>query len=111
VLLKFLVVGVKVPELVRKNVGVWDEVKVALTEFLLHTDHVVAQAVLPRNLIALWKVVNLLVLIQALVEVALAGRGAPEDVPLMRLRVRETVALEDRSKEFVIESQHLVEEL
>ena len=29
----------------------------------------------------------------------------------MRLRVRETVALEDGSKEFVVESEHLVEEL
>jgi hypothetical protein len=56
-------------------------------------------------------VVNLLVLIKTLVEVALAGRGAPEDVPLMRLCMRETVALEDGPKEFVVESQHLVEEL
>jgi hypothetical protein len=48
--------------------------------------------------------VNLLVLVQALVEIALAARGTPEDVPLMRLRVRETVALEDGSKEFVVES-------
>lgn len=55
--------------------------------------------------------VNLLVLVKALIEVALAARRAPEDVPLMRLRVREAVTFEDRSKEFVVEPEHLVEEL
>jgi hypothetical protein len=103
--------GVKVSELVRENVGVRDEVEVSLPELLLHADHVVTQAVLPSDLIALREMVNLLVLVQALVEIALAARGTPEDVPLMRLRVRETVALEDGSKEFVVESEHLVEEL
>ena len=87
--------GVKVPELVREDVGVWDEVKIALPELLLHADHVVAQAILSRDLIALREMVYLLVLVQALVEVALAARGAPEDVPLVRLRVAETIAFED----------------
>tara|TARA_B110000285_G_scaffold235151_1_gene315187 strand:+ start:2658 stop:2804 length:147 start_codon:yes stop_codon:yes gene_type:complete len=34
---------------------------------------------------ALWKVIDFLIFVEALVQVALAAAGAPEDVPLMAL--------------------------
>lgn len=83
VLLQLLIVRVEVPELVREDVGVGHKVKVLLAVLLLHADHVKTEAVLPGDLVALWEVVDLLVLVEALVEVALARAGAPKDIPLM----------------------------
>ncbi len=72
-LFKLLIVCVEVAELVRKNVCIGYKVKVSLAELLLHPDHVIAKTILPGDLVALWEVINLLVLVQALVQVALAA--------------------------------------
>ena len=42
VLLQLLIVSIKVSELVRQDIGVWDKVKVALAKLFLHPHHVVA---------------------------------------------------------------------
>jgi hypothetical protein len=94
-LLQFLIMRIKIPELIGQYVCIGYKIKWRLPEFLLHPHHIVAETVLPGDLIGLREVVDLLELVQALVEVALARGGAPEDVPLVRLRVAEAVALED----------------
>jgi hypothetical protein len=50
---------------------------------LLHLDYILTQIVLPGDLVALWEMINLLVLIQAFVEVTLAPRVAPQDIPVV----------------------------
>ena len=60
-------------ELVRKDVGVWDEIELAPTEPFLHLDIIEAEAILSGDFIALWEVVDSLELIQTFIEVALAG--------------------------------------
>jgi hypothetical protein len=72
-LFKLLIVCVEVTELVRKNVCIGYKVKVSLAELLLHPDHVIAKTVLSGDLVALREVIDLLVLVQALVQVALAA--------------------------------------
>lgn len=55
-----------------KNVGVGHEVKVLLSIPFLHPDHVEAQSVFAGDLVTLWEMIDLLVLVEALVEIALA---------------------------------------
>jgi hypothetical protein len=56
-------------------------------------------------------VVDLLVLVKAFVNVALARAGAPEDVPLVALRGTESVSLEQRPQQLVVKTEHLVKQL
>jgi hypothetical protein len=49
-------------------------------------------------------VVDLLVLVEPLVEVALAAGRRPEHVPLMRLRVAESVELEKLTEKLVVKT-------
>lgn len=69
---EFLVVGVKVMELVRQDVGVGDEIELLPAEPLLHLHVVEAQSVFAGDLVALREVVDPLELIQAFIKVALA---------------------------------------
>jgi hypothetical protein len=87
--------SVEVTEFIWKNVGVWYEIEVAFPELFLHADHIIAKSVLSSDLITLREMIDFLVLIQAFIQVALAAGRAPQDVPLMRLSVREPVAFED----------------
>jgi len=84
-LLKFLVVVVKVSEFIRQNVSIRAKVECILAEPLLKSHNIKAETVLPRYFIALWEVIYLLVLVQALILVTLTRAGAPEDVPLVRV--------------------------
>ena len=84
-LLQFLVVVVKVTEFVGEDVGVGTEIKSILAKPLLKPHNIEAESVLPGDLVALREVIELLVLVQTLILVALAGAGAPEDVPLVRV--------------------------
>ena len=63
-------VTVEVSELVREDIAVWYDVKLVLAPLLLHLDHVGNQSILPRQLIRVGKVVDLLVLLQLLVDVS-----------------------------------------
>jgi hypothetical protein len=91
VLLKLLVVVVEVCKLVRQDVGVRHEVKGRLAVALLHADHVEAEAVFARNFVALWEVVDFLVLVEAFVLEALAGARGPKQVPLVAFGGGEAV--------------------
>ena len=63
---------VEVMELIWQDVGVWDKIELIPAEPLLHLHKVVAEAVLPRDFIALREMVNPLMLVKSLVHVALA---------------------------------------
>lgn len=76
-LLEFLVVGIEITEFVWKDIGIWDEIERGFTEFLLHTDHIVAETVLSGDFIGLREVVYFLELVQAFIKIALARRRAP----------------------------------
>ena len=67
--------SMEVVEFIWKNVSLGDEVKLLSTKTLLHLDIVVAESILPRNLVTLWKVINSLELVQALIEIALTRAG------------------------------------
>jgi hypothetical protein len=83
VLLKLLVVGIEITKFIWENVGVWDKVKWGFTELFLHSNHIVAETILARDLIGLREVIDFLELIQTLIEVTLAGGRTPEDIPLV----------------------------
>jgi hypothetical protein len=110
-LLQLLVMRIEITEFIWENVGIWDKVKVCLAIFLLHADHIIAKAVFSGNFVALREVIDFLVLIQAFIEIALAARRAPQNVPLMRLCVSEPVAFEDRSQKLVVKTQHFEQKL
>lgn len=85
VLLELLVVIVKVAKFIGKDVGVGCEIEGSLSKSFLESDNVEAEAVLPCDLVTLREVVDLLVLVETLVLVALAGAGGPENIPFVRV--------------------------
>lgn len=103
--------GVEVVEFARQNVRLWDEIKCLSPEALLHLDIVVTQTVLAGDLVTHWEVVDPLELIKTFVEIALAGTGGPEEVPLVRLSVAKAVRLEQRSYQLGLSFQYFVEHL
>lgn len=111
VLLQFLVVLVEFAKFIGQNVSVGNEVKVLLSVTFLHAHDVEAEAILAGNLVALREMVDLLVLVEAFIQVALAGGRRPQDVPLVRLGRRKTARLKHGSNQFVVKSQHLIEKL
>ena len=62
-LFELLVVVIKVTELIRQDVSIWTKVKRILAKPLLQTHNIKAKSVLPCDFIALWEVIDLLVLI------------------------------------------------
>ena len=90
-LLQFLVVCMEVVEFLRQDVRVGDKVKLLTAKTFLHLNIVVAESVLPRDLIAHGEVVDALILVEALIQVALARARRPEDIPLVTLSVREVI--------------------
>jgi hypothetical protein len=62
---------------------------------LLHLDYILAEVVLPSDLIALWEMINFLILVKAFIDIGFASRVTPEDIPIVRFRVLETVGFED----------------
>lgn len=89
-------------ELLGQNVRVGDEVVLISPESLLHLDEVVAKPIFSSDFVTLWEVVYLLELVKSFVEVALAGTGRPEHVPLVRVSVAKAVRLEDRPHKLVV---------
>jgi len=108
---KFLVVGVEVMKFVWQDIGIRNEVILTAAKSLLHLDIVVAKSIFPGNLIALREVIDLLILVKALILVALARTGAPEEIPLMRVRRGETMLLKHRPAQFIVESDHFEQQL
>ena len=92
---QFLEMSMEVVEFIWKNVSLGDEVKLLSTKTLLHLDIVIAKTILPRNLVTLWEVIDSLELVQALIKIALARAGRPEEVPLVRVSVAEGIVFKD----------------
>lgn len=82
-LLELLVVLVEFSELIRKNVSVGNEVEMLLSIPFLHSYDVEAETIFPSDFMALWKMINLLVLVKAFIQIALATGRTPKDIPLM----------------------------
>ena len=101
--------GVEVVKLIWQDIRFGDEIELLAAEALLHLHVVIAQSVFPRDFIALRKMINPLVLVQAFVQVALARAGRPEQVPLMRLSVLKIVVFEERTHKFSLAFQYLVQ--
>jgi hypothetical protein len=63
----------------------------------LHLYYVLAEVIFPSDLIALWEMIYFLILVKALIDVGFAARVTPEDIPVVRFRVLETVGFKDRA--------------
>jgi len=68
---------IELSELIRQNVGIRYKIKMLFPIPFLHPNYVEAQSIFPGNFMALWKMVDLLIFIQTLIQVALTARGAP----------------------------------
>lgn len=86
-----MIMRLEVLELVGQDVRVWDYIKMVFSKSFLHFNEVVAESVLSSNFKARREVVDFLVFIQSLVQVRLATRRAPEDVPFVALSVGEPI--------------------
>ena len=84
-LLQLLVVLIELSELIRQDVCIRRKVVMLFAILLLHPHYVEAKPVLPGDLMTLREMVDLLIFIQALVQIALTAAGGPQDVPLMAL--------------------------
>ena len=96
-------------EFIRENVSIGHKIKMLFAKSFLHSDNVETKSVLPGDLMALREMINFLVLIQALIEVAFATGRAPQKVPFMRLCGCKTCSFKHRSNKFIIESRHFVQ--
>ena len=65
--------AIKVSEFIRKVIRVWDDVKGLLSKFLLHLDDIGTKTILSSKLKTVWKMIDLLILIHALVYVLFVG--------------------------------------
>jgi len=81
-------------ELIWQDIGVWDEVELTPAKSLLHFDVVEAKSVFSGDFVTLREVVDSLIFVQTFINVALAGRARPQDVPLVRVGEVEVVGLE-----------------
>ena len=71
-LLQLLVVVVEIAKFIRQDVGVWAEIESILAESFLKPDYIKAKSILAGDLVTLREVIDLLVLIEALILIALA---------------------------------------
>ena len=81
--------------LIGQDIRIRYEVKAGFAVLLLHSHHVGTQLVLPGDLMAGREVVDLLEFVESLVEVLLAVRVAPQEVPFVGLSVGEAVGLKN----------------
>tara|TARA_B110000285_G_C15134009_1_gene625601 strand:- start:1236 stop:1436 length:201 start_codon:yes stop_codon:yes gene_type:complete len=63
---------VELSKLIRKDVSIWHEVIVLLAEPLLHPHDVEAKSILPGDFMTLREMVDFLVFVKTLIQVALA---------------------------------------
>lgn len=68
-LLQFLEVSIEIAKLIWQNIGVWHKIEVLLAISFLHSHHVEAQAIFTSDFVTLREVIDLLVLIQAFIDI------------------------------------------
>lgn len=102
-------VRVEISELVRQIIAIRNYIERFLAKAFLHLDHIFAQTVFSRQLIAHGKVVNFLILVHLIVDVGLHTLAGPLDVPLIALCLVHAIRLEHSLHEFSIRLHHLEE--
>lgn len=68
---------IKFSKLIWEDISIGDKVEMLLSEFFLHPDDVEAKTIFPGDLVTLWEMVDFLVLIKPLIQVAFARGGRP----------------------------------
>jgi hypothetical protein len=84
----------KITKLFWQDEGIRYKVKVLFPVLGLHLDYVLTQFVLSGNLIARRKMIDLLMLIEALIDICLATTITPEHIPIMRLCIEAAACLQ-----------------
>ena len=106
VLFQFLIVLIKFTEFIWQDVSIRSEVKVLLAISLLHPNKVKAQPIFTCYLMTLREMVDLLIFIQAFIQIALAATRTPQNVPFMALCWSKASIFQNWSNEFVIKPEH-----
>jgi len=106
-----VILRVKVCKFIWQHVSVRKNIEVQLPKLVLHLDHIVTKPVLSCQLVTHWKMVDLLILIQAFIQIGLAGLTCPQDIPVMSISMHEIVGFEHRADQFDVRLEHLVHEL
>lgn len=96
--------------LIRQDVCVWHEVKRLAPKLFLHFDIIEAKSIFTRDLIRMRKMVESLILVEALIEVRLTTATCPEQVPFMRLSVCKTVGFAETADKLGVTLQDLVKQ-
>ena len=85
-----------------------NEIEILLGILVLHTPHVQAESVLAGELRARREVVDFLMYIQSLIEVALALSVGPENVPVVAIGLDKAINLENEPDKLRVTLEHLV---
>lgn len=110
-LLKFIVVDIKIHPLIREDIRIWYDIESFMSMLLLHIYNVLTQRVFSSDFIAAWEVVDLLVLIQPFVDIRISTRDHPQDIPIVRFCVPESISFQHRSDELGISFQKFINQL
>jgi hypothetical protein len=94
--------------LLRQDEGLGQEVEVLWRVSVLHATYVQCKAVFASEFYCHWKVINFLIRIQSLIEVALSLSMGPKNVPIMSVRGNKPVKLKQESYKLGLTLQHLV---
>jgi hypothetical protein len=78
-------------ELIGQYIRIRYDIELVFSVFFLHFGSVEAESVFPCDFVAGGEVVDLLELVQTLVQVGLARRGRPQQVPFVTLSVTKTI--------------------
>lgn len=108
---EFLVMRVELSKLIRQDIGIRCEIKIMLPVLLLQPDNITTKPILSRYLMTLRKMIDLLVLIKPFIDIRLATRSTPKQIPLMTLSMTEPISLTNRSNHPIISSKHLEKQL
>ena len=101
---------IEFPELVWQNIRIRNEIKMLFAKPFLHPHNIVAQSVLSGNFVTLWEMVDFLVFVQALIKIAFATTWAPQNIPFMTFSWRKISCFQFRPNQFIVKSEHFVEE-
>ena len=107
-LLELLVVAEEVTVFIWQDVSIWHEIKSFATVFLLCLDVIEAESILSRYLVRVWEMIEPLVLVKSLVQVCFTATTCPQKIPLVRLRIRETICFAQTTNQFGIAFQDFI---
>ena len=97
--------------MLRNAIGLGEEIDFSFLVFFPHLIDIDAEPIFPCDFVTLRKMVDLLILVEPIIQIGFAGAAAPNNVPLMRVGVREMIGLEDGPHQFSVSPEDLVEQL